>query len=204
MLLQLQQHRQWELLIFSCLCFSCLWKHYKIISIFYTNTLYWNILSWTFRDLIRCPQLKWSSLKLSVTWRYPFWSKYERGNSTWWRVIMWKICIRTVNQDAYKRDTLKNIWKDQEFIIMDWTMKNLQRTFRKLWGNCKEGKASVGIYYVYSCIEIVQKMTRYNSFLCAPSLQGNTGLPLVTNILQMLHESQPHLREVYKRSDKSE
>lgn len=53
-----------------------------------------------------------------------------------------------------------------------------------------------GISWHISCVLLQGNATENN--------EGNTGLQLVTYILQMLHESQPHLRKVYMKCGDNE
>lgn len=46
------------------------------------------------------------------------------------KIINWRNhCIRSVNQDLYKKDLLKQLKENQVFIIADWAMKYLPQSF---------------------------------------------------------------------------
>lgn len=124
------------------------------------------------------------------------------------KIVNWRNhCIRTVNQDACKRDILNDLREDQGFIIMDWAMKYLPQTFRETQS---EWFGKQGISWHVSCVLVRRNGTEDDEPLDILSyvhlLQNGTQgwftvSKILTHTLQMLHESHPHLREVYLRSD---
>lgn len=48
------------------------------------------------------------------------------------KIINWcNHCIRSVNQDVCKKDSVKQLKENQVFIIADWAMKYLPQSFRE-------------------------------------------------------------------------
>ena len=122
------------------------------------------------------------------------------------KIVNWRNhIIRTTNQEACKLDFLENIQHHQVLLISDWAMKYLPHTFREAQSEWF-GKQGISWHVTCALMKSDDPDERYKimSFIHLLA-NGNQGWFCVSQILldtiRMLKEKQPHLKEVYLRSD---
>jgi hypothetical protein len=113
--------------------------------------------------------------------------------------------LRNVNQESCKSDFLRNIQDHQVLLISDWAMKYLPHTFREAQSEWF-GKQGISWHVICAMIKNDDPLEKFKILSFVHILENGTqGWFSVSQILshtfRMLKEKQPHLTEVYIRSD---